>query len=92
MKTKKINLEDKKVSPLRKSVEASLQDYFKELGSYEDEACHIYKMVFEEVEQALLNFILKHTAGNQSKAASLLGISRGTLRKKLKQHQINCYH
>jgi len=32
--------------------------------------------------------VLRYTQGNQSKAAEILGISRGTLRKKLKTYSI----
>jgi Fis family transcriptional regulator len=43
-------------------------------------------MVLEEVEPPLLRAVLRHTRNNQSKAARMLGLSRGTLRKKLKQY------
>jgi Fis family transcriptional regulator len=33
----------------------------------------------------MLEVVLRQTRGNQTKAAKMLGISRGTLRKKLKQ-------
>jgi Fis family transcriptional regulator len=36
-----------------------------------------------EVERPMIESVLEHTQGNQSAAASILGISRGTLRKKL---------
>jgi len=41
-------------------------------------------MVLGEVEKPLLEVVMKHTKGNQSNAAKALGLSRGTLRKKLK--------
>ncbi|EXB47252.1 bacterial regulatory, Fis family protein [Acinetobacter baumannii 146457] len=40
----------------------------------------------ELVEKPLLDLTLTHTRGNQTKAAELLGLNRGTLRKKLKAH------
>ena len=39
-----------------------------------------------EVEQPLLKAVLEYTEGNQSRAADILGINRGTLRKKLKTY------
>jgi len=42
-------------------------------------------MVLREVEEPLLKAVLDYTSGNQLRAADILGINRGTLRKKLKQ-------
>jgi two-component system nitrogen regulation response regulator GlnG len=43
----------------------------------------LYRAVLEHVERPLLEAVLKHTDGNQVRAASLLGINRNTLRKKI---------
>ena len=48
----------------------------------------LYQLVIQQVEQPLFEAILNHTGGNQSKAATLLGISRSTLRKKIAQYEI----
>lgn len=45
----------------------------------------LYDIVLAEIERPFFEVVLKHTKGNQSKAAIILGLSRGTLRKKLKQ-------
>ena len=45
----------------------------------------IYDRVHGEVDRALISYVLSHLHENQSEAARLLGISRLTLRKKLKQ-------
>jgi Fis family transcriptional regulator len=45
-------------------------------------------MVLGEVEKPLLEVIMKHVKGNQSNAAKTLGLSRGTLRKKLKIYRM----
>jgi len=44
----------------------------------------LYDMVLREVEEPLLRAALDYAAGNQSHAAVILGINRGTLRKKLR--------
>ncbi|MCL5974465.1 MAG: hypothetical protein M1270_01290, partial [Gammaproteobacteria bacterium] len=44
------------------------------------------RRLMTEVEVPLLQAALAHTHGNQSRAAEILGINRGTLRKKLKQY------
>ena len=43
----------------------------------------IYHAILERVERPLLEAALRHTEGNQLRAASLLGINRNTLRKKI---------
>ena len=40
------------------------------------------------LERRLLTTVLQHTAGNQSQAAKILGITRGSLRNKIRQHHI----
>jgi Fis family transcriptional regulator len=42
-----------------------------------------------EVEPPLFKSALEYTEGNQSVAADILGISRATLRKKIKQYRLN---
>ncbi len=69
---------------LRECVKDSIQRYFSQLEGHDP--VNIYDMVLAEVEVPLLETMLRYTRGNQSKAALLLGISRGTLRKKLKTY------
>ena len=71
---------------LRQCVETSLQNYLCRLDGFPP--ANIYDMVIAEVESPLLTTIMQHTKGNQSKAARILGISRGTLRKKLKIYDL----
>lgn len=75
-----------KDQPLRESVTHALQNYFGRLDGFTP--ANLYDMVLEEVEIPLLEAVLRFTRGNQSRAAIILGISRGTLRKKLKQYNI----
>lgn len=44
----------------------------------------LYRFVINEVERPLLEETLRFVDGNQSRCAEVLGVSRGTLRKKLK--------
>ncbi len=46
----------------------------------------MYDMLITEVEPSLLQVTLMHTSSNQSRAAKILGLNRGTLRKKLKHY------
>lgn len=68
--------------PLNQCVAEAMADYFRRLDGHPPG--DLYKLVLAEVEEPLFRAVLDHTRGNQSKAAELLGINRGTLRKKLK--------
>ncbi|BDZ74018.1 MULTISPECIES: DNA-binding transcriptional regulator Fis [Methylophaga] len=71
-------------APLSVCVSRALADYFEQLEGHP--AANLYEMLMTEVEVPLLKATLEHTNGNQSRAAEILGINRGTLRKKLKQY------
>lgn len=71
-----------KNQPLHDSVRQALENYFTQL---KDQAPNnLYELVLAEVEVPLIQAVMEFTRGNQSRAAILLGLSRGTLRKKLK--------
>lgn len=69
---------------LRDSVAIALNNYFAHLEG--QEVTDVYNMVLSEVEAPLLEEVMKYTRSNQTKASVLLGLNRGTLRKKLKQY------
>lgn len=71
---------------LANSVKLSLEQYFKDLDGQPPHA--VYDMVLNCIEKPLLEHIMQHASGNQSKAAEILGLNRNTLRKKLQQHNI----
>jgi len=72
--------------PLRKHTEEALQLYFKSLNG--DCPGELYDLVLGEVEEPLFKAVMDYTDGNQSQAAGILGINRGTLRKKLKTYSL----
>ena len=74
----------KEQAPLSVHVERSVSELLFQLG--EESMTDLYEMVIGEVERPLLKAVLIHTSGNQTQAAHMLGLNRGTLRKKLKQH------
>ena len=49
----------------------------------------MYELVLSEIEAPMLEEVMTYTRGNQTRAANLLGINRGTLRKKLKKYGMN---
>jgi Fis family transcriptional regulator len=77
----------KKSEPLRQCVSDAMTRYFQSLNGHG--ANNLYRLVMNEVEAPLLESVMKHTGGNQTLAASLLGISRSTLRKKLSQYDLD---
>jgi Fis family transcriptional regulator, factor for inversion stimulation protein len=69
---------------LRGCVEQAMDNYFKHLDG--QDVSDVYEMVMAEVEAPMLEIVLKYTRHNQTRAAQVLGLNRGTLRKKLKQY------
>lgn len=69
---------------LSECVRTSLSAYFDALDGHD--TTDLYQMVLREVERPMFEAVLEYTGHNQSAAAQLLGISRGTLRKKLREH------
>ncbi len=69
------------------AVHTALEDYFSLLSGHDPDG--LYGLVIAEVERPLFKCVMYHCDGNQTKAARMLGINRGTLRKKLKQYQVN---
>lgn len=69
---------------LAQSVTQSVQKYFSQLK--ETDPVELYKFVLEEVEMPLFRAVMEHCKYNQSRAAVMLGISRGTLRTKLRHY------
>jgi Fis family transcriptional regulator, factor for inversion stimulation protein len=69
---------------LAESVTQSVQKYFSELKG--TDPVDLYQFVLEEIEIPLFKAVMEHCKYNQSRAAVMLGISRGTLRTKLKHY------
>lgn len=69
--------------PLRDHAERALSDYFANLNGHRP--ARLYDLVLREVEEPLFRTVLDYASGNQSQAAMILGINRGTLRKKLRE-------
>jgi Fis family transcriptional regulator len=67
-------------------VRASLEDYFRDLRGTEPH--RLQQMIFDAVEKPMLDVVMRHAGGNQSKAAEWLGINRNTLRRKLSDHKL----
>jgi len=74
------------VPNLRACVELAIENYFMQLE--DTQPTDLYTMVTSEVEEPLLRTVMKIANNNQCRAAQWLGVSRGTLRKKLEQYSL----
>ena len=73
--------------PLRSMTEQALDSYFTSLNGHKPG--RLYDLVLREVEEPLFRTVLEYAEGNQSRAADILGINRGTLRKKLRTYGLS---
>lgn len=72
---------------LRKAVGAAVRQYLKDMNGHDPDA--LYRLVLSQVEAPLVEEVLRHAAGNQTRAACILGINRATLRKKIRQYRLD---
>lgn len=73
------------VPALSEAVARAVRRYLADMGAHPAE--DLYRIVLAEVEAPLLDEVLRHCGGNQSRAAQVLGITRATLRKKLAERE-----
>ncbi len=73
--------------PLRDHTEQALCTYFDSLNGHRPG--RLYDLVMREVELPLFQAVMDYADGNQSRAATILGINRGTLRKKLREYGLS---
>ncbi len=71
-------------TPLRDHVALSVRRYLGDLNG--SDSHNLYEVALREFEIPLFTEVLEHCDGNQRRAAAMLGIDRGTLRKKLKDY------
>lgn len=85
-KPKKKKKKKKSNMSLSDCVTLCLRDYFECLG--DEQPSNLNDFVLKEVEVPMLKLVMERTSNNQSQAAEILGLNRGTLRKKLKQYDL----
>jgi Fis family transcriptional regulator len=72
--------------PLHAYAEEAIKGYFHTLNGHKP--CELHQFVMAQVERPLLEMTMDYTNGNQSMAAEILGLSRGTLRKRLQAYDL----
>ena len=73
---------ERRKQPIRRSVQSALELYLGDLNGHE--VNDIYHVVMNEVEPAILDVVMNYVEGNQSHAAEVLGISRTTLWRRMR--------
>jgi two-component system, NtrC family, nitrogen regulation response regulator GlnG len=71
---------------LEQLIRLKLQESLQQAGG---EPHDLYDQIIQRVERPLLELVMERANGNQLKAASMLGINRNTLRKKITQLKID---
>lgn len=79
-----VNIEDENLGA---AVERHLSKYFAAHSGYLPPT-GLYDRILREIERPLISLSLEATNGNQIKAADLLGVNRNTLRKKIRELDI----
>ncbi len=72
----------------RDAVARNMKEFFSNVDRDVELPRNIYERILGEMEKPLLESVLLFTRGNQSEASKILGINRGTLRKKLVQYKM----
>lgn len=72
---------------IEKAVRNAIQHYIAALDD-EAEPGGIYRLILNEVEGAVIRAVLEYHNDNQSKTARWLGITRNTLKKKMREHAL----
>jgi Fis family transcriptional regulator len=67
-------------------INAKLDRYFDQLNG--ESTSGVLKMVTQETESVTIKFVLDRVDQNQSKAARILGMNRGTLKKKIELYKL----
>ena len=69
---------------LREVVSTAVAQFLKDMGNTPPEDLH--QRILSEVERPLIETVLAHTSGNQSRAAEILGMTRSTLRNRIRRY------
>ncbi|MFU8877666.1 MAG: helix-turn-helix domain-containing protein [Wenzhouxiangellaceae bacterium] len=71
---------------LREMVETAVRQYLDDMGNTPPDNLH--ERILVEVEKPLIRTVLEYTGGNQSRAAKILGITRSTLRNRIRLYKL----
>lgn len=69
---------------LKDVVSRAVAQYLDDMGNTPPDNLH--ERIMREVEAPLIETVLEHTGGNQSRAAAILGMTRSTLRNRIRRY------
>lgn len=72
--------------PLHECVAQAVSQFLRDMGSTPPNDLH--HRILSEVERPLIQVVLEHTGGNQSRAAEILGMTRATLRNRIRRYSL----
>jgi two-component system nitrogen regulation response regulator GlnG len=70
-------------APLEQIIEEKVREFVRRLGPALEDEDALHDLFIRQTEKPLIKVLLEATGGNQIRAASILGINRNTLRKKI---------
>ena len=77
---------DAEIGSVEQCVRQSVRRYLKAMGQHDPD--DLYRYVISEVEKPLIEEVLRWTGGNRSRSSAILGVSRNTLGKKIRENKI----
>jgi Fis family transcriptional regulator, factor for inversion stimulation protein len=72
---------------LSDNVKRAMEAYFEDLDGHQ--VNNLHSLFLEEVEKPFFDVVMKHTQGNITHAAQMLGLNRVTLRNRLKKYGLD---
>ncbi|MBL4772944.1 MAG: hypothetical protein JKX98_04905 [Alcanivoracaceae bacterium] len=78
MNVEKVNLQD--------YTRCTVRQYLQNLKGHQ--AKNLYNFVIDEIEKGIILEVLNFTNGNRTKTSNILGITRTTLRTKIRKHKL----
>jgi two-component system, NtrC family, nitrogen regulation response regulator GlnG len=79
---------DLATAPLEQVIEERVREFVNRLGKAIDEETGLQELFLRQIEKPLIKVVYEATGGNQLRTASILGINRNTLRKKLAAYSL----
>ena len=74
--------------PLHDHIKSLMTTYYQNMSDNGNIPENVYEIIMAEAELPLIESTMEYTGENQSTAASVLGLNRGTFRKKLNHYGI----